>query len=498
MSFRVRFAPSPTGHLHVGNVRTALYNWLFARQHEGVFILRVEDTDLARSERQFEEQLIDDLKWLGLDWDEGVAAGGAHGPYRQTERFQLYQQRARLLLEKGLAYYCFCTPEDLDQKRQEQMAAGLQPLYSGRCRALDAREAEKRVADGAEAAIRLKVRPGRIAFEDIVFGPIAFESSVIGDFILMRSDGSPQYNFSVVVDDILMEISHVIRGEGHLSNTPRQILVYEALGAQPPRFAHLSTILGSDGSKLSKRHGATSIDEFRNRGYIPAGLLNYLALLGWAPEEEGREVLTMAELKDMFVLERVNKSPAVFDITKLNWVNRSHLKSLPEASLTELVLPFLQSAGWVPLSPEASQMDWIRGLAQLLLNYLEKGEDILEQARLFFEFDPAAAVRSPEVLEALSADGAAEVLRCFASELQKLQGPLDGEGFRAVMQNVKTVTGRKGKDLFHPVRASLTGRTTGPELDKTVVLLESGSRLGFPKTVASPGERVKAILEQLG
>ncbi|HEV8132347.1 MAG TPA: glutamate--tRNA ligase, partial [Acidobacteriota bacterium] len=255
---RVRFAPSPTGFLHVGNVRTALYNWLFARRNQGTFILRIEDTDAERSAREYENQLIGDLRWLQLDWEEGPDQGGPSGPYRQTERFDLYQRTAQKLLDEQKAYYCFCTPEELEKEREMQLAGGGQPRYSGKCRNIDPEEAQGRRHKGEPAAVRLKVRSGRVGFQDLVFDHIDVDCAVIGDPILLRSNGSPNYNFAVVVDDALMKISHVIRGDGHLSNTHRQILIYEALGWEIPKFAHLSTILGSDGAKLSKRHGATS------------------------------------------------------------------------------------------------------------------------------------------------------------------------------------------------------------------------------------------------
>ncbi len=495
MPVRVRFAPSPTGHLHVGNVRTALYNWLFARQQNGVFILRVEDTDLARSEKRFEEQLLEDLRWLGLDWDEGVGAGGDHGPYRQTDRFPIYREQARRLLEAGQAYRCFCSAEELEAQRERQLAAGGQPRYSGKCRSLGPDEAAARSAAGQPSTIRLKVRQGKVGFDDLVFGPVEVDCDVIGDFILLRSDGSAQYNFAVVVDDVSMEISHVIRGEGHLSNTHRQILLYEALRREPPRFAHLSTILGMDGQKLSKRHGATSIDEFRRQGYLPESMLNYLALLGWAPKEEGREILSVAELVAEFDLGRVNRHPAVFDPDKLKWVSRSHLRQTPPARLVEMAIPYLRDQGWVPEQPSEEVRRWLEGVLDAVLNYLDKMEDVSEHARLIFDFQPERDLEAPETVAALSHDGAREVVAAFVEAIQGRD--LAAGGFREAVQQVKTATGRKGKDLFHPIRVALTARVSGPELDKLVPIFEQGKGLGLPRGVAGAEERAKAVLARM-
>ncbi len=495
MSVRVRFAPSPTGHLHVGNVRTALYNWLFARQNRGVFILRVEDTDLARSEKRFEQQLLEDLRWLGLTWDEGIDVGGAHGPYRQTDRFGMYQDQALRLLREGAAYHCFCSSEELEAERTRQIDEGLQPRYSGKCRLADPASSAERVAAGEPATIRLRVREGRVGFEDMVFGTIEVDCDGIGDFILLRSDGSAQYNFAVVVDDVSMEITHVVRGEGHISNTHRQLLLYEALRCEPPRFAHLSTILGKDGAKLSKRHGATSIDEFKRQGYPAAALLNYLALLGWAPREEGREILTIDELVSEFDLARVNRHPAVFDPEKLNWVSRSHIREIPLPRLVSLALPCLQAQGWVPAQPSDSVREWLESVLEAVLNYLDKIEDVIESTRLIFDFQPDRDLKQGDVEEVLAHPGSREVLTSF---LETVSGrDLAEVSFRDVVAQVKAATGKKGKELFHPIRIAVTARTSGPELEKLVPILEKGSRLGLPAGVAGVQERARAVLESL-
>lgn len=496
MTVRVRFAPSPTGHLHVGNVRTALYNWLFARQHHGAFLLRIEDTDLARSEQQYETQLMEDLKWLGLDWDEGVDVGGAFGPYRQTDRFPLYRQKAQELLESGKAYYCFCSRQDLEREREEQLAAGLQPRYPGTCRALSPERARQRKDSGEPAALRLRVREGVVSFRDRIFGEVSVDCSTIGDFILLRSDESAQYNFACVVDDALMKISHVIRGEGHLSNTSRQLLVYEALGVAPPEFAHLSTILGPDGSKLSKRHGATSIEELRRQGYLPEAILNYLALLGWASREEGREIFTLEELVKEFDLDRVHRSPAIFDQEKFNWVNRNHLKNCGKDRLARLSLPYLQKNHLVPAGPSAEVLAWIGDLAEAFLSYLDKLEDLVSQVELIFRFEPETHLEEPEVREVLSQRKGVEVIRAWKEELEQREG-IDLGAYRQVVQKVKQVTGCKGKDLLRPIRIAVTGRFSGPELELLIPLLERGAALSLPHPVLSCRERARKVLNFL-
>lgn len=498
----MRFAPSPTGHLHVGNVRTALYNWLFARQKAGAFILRIEDTDLARSQTQYERQLVEDLGWLGLDWDEGIRSDdpsgqfGDYGPYRQTERFELYRKDVFRLLEQGKAYYCFCPPELLDEERKRQLESGLQPGYPGKCRSIPSGEARERVEQGEAATVRFKVREGRVSFEDLVFGKIQIECTQIGDFVMLRSDGSAQYNLACVIDDAHMEITHVIRGEGHLSNTPRQILLYEALGYPIPQFVHLSTILGKDGGKLSKRHGATSIDEFRRLGYLPEALINYLALLGWAPEQGEEEILSPSDLTSRFDLMRVNRSPAVFDLEKLNWVNRSHLKNLQPERLAQLALPYFVEAGLLPSQPDPEVRDWLVELCQVFCNYVDKTSDFVDASRLVFRFEPEKELKDPDVRAVLDSPGATSVIAAFAKAVERLQ-ELNPEAYREAVLEAKTQTGQKGKNLFHPIRVALTGRSGGPELDKLIPLFERGNKLSLPVPIASAAQRTKSVHAQL-
>ena len=326
---RVRFAPSPTGQLHVGNARTALYNWLFARRFGGDFLLRIEDTDIERSEARYEAQLLDDLRWLGLDWDEGPEARngeGPFGPYRQSERLEIYREHTDRLLTEGRAYRCFCSAEQLDREREQAIAAHLPQVYSGRCRNISPDDSASRAAVGEPFAVRLKIGADPIAFHDIVRGAVEFAADAVSDPILVRSSGMPVYNYVVTIDDALMKITHVIRGDDHLSNTPKQVAIYQAFGWTVPEFAHLSTILGPDKTRLSKRHGATSIATFREMGVLPEALTNYLALLGWGAEGGTRETFTMSELAAEFTLERVTPSPAIFDFNKLHWLNRHYLK----------------------------------------------------------------------------------------------------------------------------------------------------------------------------
>jgi nondiscriminating glutamyl-tRNA synthetase len=338
---RVRFAPSPTGYVHVGNARTALFNWLFARHHGGIYVLRIEDTDIGRSKEAYEQQLLEDLRWFGLDWDEGPDKGGPFGPYRQSERESIYARHATQLLEQKHAYSCFCSAEQLEAERQEALKAGRQPRYSGRCRKLAPEEAARRKAAGEPAAVRLRIVDSVFSWNDLVHGPTSFSSEVIGDPILVRSDGHPAYNYAVVVDDHVMEITQVIRGDDHISNTPRQLALYRAFGWQPPEFAHLSSILGFDRSRLSKRHGATSLQSFREQGILPEALRNYLALLGWSPADGKTEIFGTRELIEQFSLDRITKSPAIFDPEKLSWLNRHYLKLSPLRRLAQLSAPAL-------------------------------------------------------------------------------------------------------------------------------------------------------------
>ena len=339
MSVRVRFAPSPTGSLHVGNARTALFNWLFARKHGGCFILRIEDTDRERSRPEWEAAILEDLRWLGLQWDEGPDVGGDAGPYCQSERLQTYRAAADRLLGEGKAYFCFCSLQALEVQRQERLARGLPPRYDGRCRAIPSEEVARRRGAGEAAAVRFVMPPERIVVNDLVKGNVEFLGSDLDDFVILRADGSPSYNFAAALDDCAMGITLVIRGDDHLTNTPRQMNLARALGWRPPEFAHVPLIHGADGAPLSKRHGAVSVTEHRAAGILPEALVNYLALLGWSPPSGADEVLDLPTLSRLFVLDRVSRSPARYDAERLAWFNRQHLRRLPvERLLAELGL----------------------------------------------------------------------------------------------------------------------------------------------------------------
>jgi glutamyl-tRNA synthetase/nondiscriminating glutamyl-tRNA synthetase len=490
---RVRFAPSPTGYLHVGNVRTALFNWLFARHHNGTFILRIEDTDAERSAAKYERQLLDDLEWLGLDWDEGVGRDGSCGPYRQSDRYAVYQQYARRLLDEDKAFRCFCSEEELEKVRREQLARKETPRYSGKCRNLAPAEVEARIRSGAPFTLRLRVRPGTVGFSDLVFGRIEIEAAQISDPVLLRSDKSPTYNFCCVVDDLMMKISHVIRGDGHLSNTHRQILIYEALGARAPQFAHLSTILGPDGQKLSKRHGATSVEEFRRQGYLPEALVNYLALLGWSPPAEGQEILSAEEIIRLFDLERVQKNPAIFDNAKLDWMNRTYINKTPGRALVDRARGFFIGAGLIPDSPDPAIDDWLARVIDLVKTHVDHLDQLPGEADIVYGFESDPPQIGAEALEILQEPEAQAVAREFARLVEE-KGNLSPETYRELAAQVKEATGRKGRNLFHPIRAALTGRGSGPELEKLIPLYEEGSRLNLPRKVMSCRERLRAVL----
>jgi nondiscriminating glutamyl-tRNA synthetase len=467
---RVRFAPSPTGQLHVGNARTALFNWLLARRHGGTFVLRIEDTDAERSTDQSMQSILDDLRWLGLDWDEGPDRGGPFGPYRQSERLARYQAKTGTLLARGLAYFCFCTPADLDAERKSALAAALPPKYSGKCRNIVPAEAARRRAAGEAAAVRFMVPARRdVTFHDLVRGDVTFSTDVIGDPVIVRSDGWPAYNFAVVIDDTEMQITHVIRGEDHISNTPRQILIYEALGATPPVFAHLSLVMGPDHAPLSKRHGATSVAEFRARGYLPESLVNYLALLGWSPGEN-EELLPAAEMARRFDLAKVSHSAAVFDTGKLSWMNRHYMKVSTPERLARDAWPYFERAGHVTHQTDES-LAYVASIAGLAAGSVDRLEEIPERVAFIFDWDAARA----KALVEQEPDGPRAVA-AFAAEIDTI-GPLDRETFRAAAARAREKTGLKGRALFHPIRVALTAAESGPELDLAIPAIDRGAAL---------------------
>lgn len=460
MTVRVRFAPSPTGHLHVGGARTAIFNWLFAKHHRGTFIIRVEDTDLARSTRESEEMVLSDLRWLGLDWQEGPDLGGPHAPYRQSERVDFYARVADELLEKRIAYRCYCTEEELEAKRKQAEAENRPPHYDLTCwRRTDQPD--------RPSAIRFHVPDdGDVTIEDHIRGTVTWRKESLGDFIVRRSDGLPTYNFSVVVDDHDMEITHVIRAEEHLTNTHRQVLIYRALGWSVPEFAHVSLILGQDRTKLSKRHGATSVSQFEEEGYLPDAMVNYLALLGWS-SPEGAETFSREYAIKHFSLDRVNPAPAVFDPQKLDWLNGHSIHAMDAATLLPLVARF-----WNPAPP------WLEEGIDVVKKSVHRLTEFNEWLRFVTEYTPANVDRT-----------FAETL---ASELRTNGTPLDADGYKAMVERMKRATGLKGKELFMPLRLAITGSDHGPELVRIIPLLQRASE--SDPAVLSPLQRIEQLL----
>ncbi|SNR90581.1 glutamate--tRNA ligase [Desulfurobacterium atlanticum] len=464
MSVRVRFAPSPTGYMHVGNARTALFNYLFARHHNGTFILRIEDTDVERHSEDAVNVIYDALKWMGLDWDEGPLKGGDFGPYRQSKRMDIYQKYIEILKEKGLVYECFCTKEELDKMRQEQLKRGLPPKYSGKCRHLTDEEREKLKKEGRKPVLRFKVPQDRtVIWKDLVKGAISIGADQLGgDFVIVRSNGMPVYNFVVVIDDALMEITHVIRGEDHISNTPKQILLYEAFGFKVPEFAHLPMILGEDRSKLSKRHGSTSVAEFKEKGYLPEAFTNFIALLGWYPKD-GKEILSRDELIERFDIKDVNSSPAIFNFEKLNWMNREYIKAYDISKLTELIIPYLEKAGF---DIEKFDRKWLEKVVEVTRDYLTVLSDAPTYMETFLKDEFEIEKDAAEFMD----EDRLNVVEKFLEKVESLD-EIDGDIFKKIVKETGKELKVKGKNLFMPIRVGLTGKMKGVELDILVSLL---------------------------
>jgi len=468
---RVRFAPSPTGLLHLGNARTALFNWLFARHQQGTFVLRLEDTDVLRNDPEAERGIYVSLRWLGLLWDEGPVTAedlkapgrGEFGPYRQSERTGLYQRCLEELRAAGQVYPCFCSELELEQERRRAAAAGLTYHYSGRCRSLSESERATRLAQGQSPAWRFAVPSGAVEVEDLIRGRLSFDSGQIGEFVVVRANGKVTYNFACVVDDHHMAISHVIRGEDHLPNTPKQALLYRALGWAPPAFAHLPLITGPDHKPLSKRHGDTSLDRFYCDGYLPQALNNYMALLGWS-SPDGEEILSLEQMAARFSLERVHKAAAVFDLSKLNWLNGKYLRALPAEDLYELVKPHLELAGY-PL--ERRPREWLVAAVDTIREKIELLSESVAAMRIYLQ---ESFPRSAEAERVLQEESAQKVVAAFATELLG-RDKLDEEVFGEIVAKLKKELKLKGKALLLPLRAALTGEVQGPELKRVAELL---------------------------
>jgi len=502
-AIRTRFAPSPTGSLHVGGARTALYNWLLAKQKNGTFVVRVEDTDVARSTRESEQSVLRDLRWLGLEWAEGPEAGGESGPYRQSERSDIYKEYAQRLLAEGKAYPCFCTEEELEAKRQQAEREGRPPQYDGTWRDADPAEVQRRIDAGETYTVRFKVPDGkRVTIEDAVRGKVSWDANAtVGDFILLRSTGVPVYNFCVAVDDALMNVSTVIRAEEHLTNTLRQILILEALGFEAPLYAHCSLILGEDRNKLSKRHGATSVDQFRLEGYLPEAMVNYLALLGWNDGTE-KEIYTVDELVEAFDIGRVTKSPAVFDVTKLRWINGQHLRALPPAELTSALLEQWHRAGVFDSSVTKDQ-PMAEHAAELIRGGLELASDGVSDLQKVLDYPMNDTIDSGEAEELLvEGGGFLEIVRIILRDYDAGEFPLGTEGDEHTAAWKKWVkatgkeTKRKGKKLFHPIRLALTGRMSGPDVGDVVQLLHYAEST-TPGSFVSLTDRIQHLRERV-
>ncbi len=457
---RVRFAPSPTGILHVGGARTAIFNWLFARAKGGTFVLRIEDTDEERSTRESEQSLIEDLEWLGLEWDEGPVKEGPHGPYRQSERLSLYRKIIEILLEKGAAYPCFCSHETIEAKREKAKAKGEAPHYDGTCRDLSREEITAKREAKIPEVIRFKVTSGAVQVPDLIRGSVELATSMVGDFILLRANGFPTYNFAAAVDDWKMKITHVLRGEEHLPNTLRQVLIYRALGVEPPAFGHLPLIVAEDRSKLSKRHGASSVGELRDSGYLASAVVNYLVLLGWSHSKE-KEVLTAAELIEDFALERISKSAAVFDKKKLEWMGGMHIRQRIPAELFTAADAFFP-AGVKEVYTEEQR----REIFTLLFERISCFSQLGEEARPFLKPPDI----DDEAKNCLALTKSIEVIRALLSALEQKEETLAPDDFKSIIQQVGKNTAARGKELYFPIRAAVTGSVHGPDIARVAAI----------------------------
>jgi glutamyl-tRNA synthetase len=483
---RVRFAPSPTGYLHIGGARTALFNWLLARRHGGIFVLRIEDTDVERSSGEMVEGILDGLRWLGLDWDEGPIIDGSYGPYFQSERLDRYRAAADDLVRRGRAYYCYCTSDELKAKREAAEGAGGAWRYDRTCCRLTQEDIATREREGRPRAIRFLVPEGRMRFDDLVHGPIEFDAANIEDFVILRSDGQPTYHLSVVCDDVAMKITHVVRGDDHISNTPKHLLLYAAIGAPVPQFAHVPLILGPDKKRLSKRHGATSVMEYATQGYLPEAMVNFLALLGWSPGSGDQELFTRDELVQVFDLAGISGGNAVFNPEKLDWFNQQHLMRLPPIELARRLEPSFTAAGLWNEAFLGEKHAWFFAVLELLKPRAKKVGDFASLGRFFFvdavEYD-AAAVEKHLRGEA-NARHLAAVDAAF-SELPTFE-PL---ALEAALRNVAEARGVKAATLIHAVRVAITGKTVSPGLFEVVALVgreRTHARLQAAASLVSP------------
>ncbi|HDK5689729.1 TPA: glutamate--tRNA ligase [Staphylococcus pseudintermedius] len=466
---RVRYAPSPTGYLHIGNARTALFNYLFAKHYDGDFVIRIEDTDSKRNLADGESSQFDNLKWLGLDWDESVDKDKGYGPYRQSERGEIYQPLVEQLLAEDKAYKCYMTEEELEAERQEQIARGEMPRYGGKHAHLTEEERQQFEAEGRKPAIRFRVPQNKTyTFDDMVKGPVTFESDNFGDWVIVKKDGVPTYNFAVAVDDHYMEISDVIRGDDHISNTPKQLMIYETFGWEPPRFAHMTLIVNEQRKKLSKRDGQILqfIEQYRDLGYLPEALFNFIALLGWSPEGE-EEIFSKDEFIKIFTEKRLSKSPAFFDKQKLEWINNQYMKEKDAETVFEMTLPHMIKGGLLPESPSEAELDWGRKLVALYQEQMSYAGEIVPLSELFFRDEKELDEASQEVL---NGEQVPQLMTALYGKLEALEN-FEAAEIKKIIKEVQKETGIKGKQLFMPIRVAVTGQMHGPELPNTMEVL---------------------------
>lgn len=467
---RVRYAPSPTGFLHIGGARTALFNYLFAKHHNGKFIVRIEDTDIERNVEGGEASQLDNLRWLGIIPDETVDIGGPYAPYRQTERLDIYKKHAEELLERGLAYKCFCTAEELEASREAQRAKGIAaPTYDGKCRHLSQEEIAEKEAQGVPYTLRFRV-PENVTYKitDLVRGEVTFESKDVGDWVIVKANGIPTYNFAVVLDDHFMDITHVFRGEEHLSNTPKQMMIFDAFGWEYPKYGHMTLIVNEDHKKLSKRDESIIqfVSQYKDLGYLPEAMFNFFALLGWSPEGE-EEIFSKEQLIEIFDEKRLSKSPSMFDKNKLTWMNNQYIKKLPLEKVVDLALPHLQKAGLLPEELNEEQKDWATKLIALYHNQMSYGAEIVELSSQFFKDE---VEYDEEAKAVLAGEQVPAIVESFKNQLGSLE-TFDAPSIKAAIKNVQKVTGAKGKNLFMPIRVMTTGQTHGPELPNAIELI---------------------------
>ncbi len=486
---RVRFAPSPTGYLHIGGARTALFNYLYAKHNGGKFVLRIEDTDVDRTIEDSAENMMESFKWLGLDWDEGPIVGGPAAPYQQSKRQELYHKYARLLLDKGYAYKCYCTPEELEAERHEARAAKKAPRYSGRCRHLTQEQIEKFKSEGRKHTIRfLTPGEGTTVVNDLIHGEVSFENEEIADFIIMKSDGLPTYNFACVIDDWLMGITHVLRADEHLSNTPRQMLIYRALSAPMPKFGHVPMILAPDRSKLSKRHGAQTVEEFRGKGYLPEAIVNYIALLGWTPSDSTKEIMTLEELIEEFDLSRVSSTASVYDVKKLTWMNGQYIKRLEPETLVKEFIPFAEAAGLGTREELLENKDRLKKVVVSMQERAKTLEELAENTK--FYFNPPKAYDEKGVKKFFKKPNVSELLEKGAEALSHVSD-WSLESCEKAYRDLIAKEGIKGGKIIHPTRLALSGKTVGPGLFDIMYVL------GKEETIARIKRGIQFIEESL-